>query len=303
MWSRSRVWKPCSGPTFAEAEPTPIANNRAAKVIQGSGLESGPCYLPDNNTWRINKRPVKSAIALWLTFLAGFVDIAGAITNYDIFSAHMTGTTVRLGEHLVQRHWNALGITGLVLASFVAGSLVGRILIEAAARASFRSVAAITLGCETVLLIIGMLLVPPRPETSLDAVAPPLLMLAAAMGFQTATLTRVGPLTVHTTFVTGMINKLCQLLSHWIFRTYDLYHLEKQYELDLREARRKTARQARFIFSIWLLYVIGAICGTDAALHWRWRSFLVPVCMLLVAISADLIQPLSIEEEREQSER
>jgi hypothetical protein len=27
------------------------------------------------------------------------------------------------------------------------------------------------------------------------------------MGTQTATLTRIGPLTIHTTFVTGMLNK------------------------------------------------------------------------------------------------
>lgn len=252
-----------------------------------------------------NKRRTKSAIALWLTFVAGFVDIAGAITIYDIFSAHMTGTTVRLGEHLVQRDWNALGITGLVLAAFVVGSLVGRIMVEAGARARFRSIAAITLGCETALLLCGMVFVPPRPEIPFAAVALPLLMLAAAMGFQTATLTRIGPLTVHTTFVTGMINKLSQLLSHWMFRTYDLVHvhLDTQREHELREARRHTAHQARFIFSIWLLYVIGAICGTYAALHWHGRSFLVPACMLLVAISTDLIQPLSIEEEREQSER
>lgn len=215
----------------------------------------------------------------------------------------MTGTTVRLGEHLVQRDWNALGITGLVLAAFVAGSLVGRILIEAAARARFRSIAAITLACETVLLICGMLFVPPRPETSFGAVALPLLMLAAAMGFQTATLTRVGPLTVHTTFVTGMLNKLCQLLSHWIFRTYDLFHAGNARGQQLREARRHTAGEARFIFAIWLLYVTGAFCGTYGALHWHWRAFLVPSCMLLIAIATDFVKPLSIEEEREQSER
>ena len=248
-------------------------------------------------------RPVKSGVALWLTFIAGFVDIAGAITIYDIFSAHVTGTTVRLGEHLVQRDWNALGITGLVLTAFVVGSLVGRILIEAAARAHFRSIAAITLGCEPVLLAGAMVFVPPRPEIPFGAVALPLLMLAAAMGFQTATLTRIGALTVHTTFVTGMINKLSQLLSHWMFRTYDLFHANKQRQTELRQARQQTAREARFIFSIWLLYVIGAICGTYGALHWHRHSFLVPAFMLLVAISTDLVQPLSIEEEREQSER
>ena len=258
--------------------------------------------MPANDNPKANRRPIKSAVALWLTFIAGFVDIAGAITIYHIFSAHMTGTTVRLGEHLVQRDWNALGITGLVLAAFVAGSLVGRILIEAAARAHFRSIAAITLGCETVLLLCGMMVAPPRPEIPFGAVALPLLMLAAAMGFQTATLTRVGALTVHTTFVTGMINKLSQLLSHWVFRTYDLFHADKR-QHELREARRHTAREARFIFSIWLLYVIGAIGGTYGAVHWHRYTFLVPAGMLLAAIGTDLIQPLSIEEEREQSER
>ena len=259
--------------------------------------------MPANDNATVEKRPIKAAVALWLTFIAGFVDIAGAITIYDIFSAHMTGTTVRLGEHLVQRDWNALAITGLVLTAFVMGSLVGRILIEAAARARFRSIAAITLACEAVLLLCGMMFTPPRPEIAFSAVAPPLLTLAAAMGFQTATLTRVGPLTVHTTFVTGMINKLSQLVSHWMFRTYDLARAERQRARELRDARLHAAREARFIFSIWLLYVIGAICGIYGALHWHRRSFLVPACMLLVAIGTDLIHPLSIEEEREQSER
>lgn len=259
--------------------------------------------MPRDDAPNPKKRPVKSAIALWLTFVAGFVDIAGAITVYDIFSAHMTGTTVRLGEHLVQHDWNALGITGLVLAAFVVGSLVGRILIEAAARARFRSIAAITLGCETVLLVCGMLFIPPRPEIPFNVVALPLLMLAAAMGFQTATLTRIGPLTVHTTFVTGMLNKLSQLLSHWFFRTYDLFHANPERDQDLRQARRHTALQARFIFSIWLLYVTGAVCGTYGALQWHWHAFLVPACMLVVAIATDLVKPLSIEEERDQSER
>lgn len=259
--------------------------------------------MPATDNPNATGRPIKSAVALWLTFIAGFVDIAGAITIYDIFSAHMTGTTVRLGKHLVQRDWNALGITALVLASFVGGSLVGRILIEAAARARFRSIAAITLGCETVLLLCGMVFVPPRPEIPFATVALPLLLLAAAMGFQTATLTRIGPLTIHTTFVTGMINKLSQLLSHWIFRSYDLIHADKQGQHELRDANRHTADEARFIFSIWLLYAIGATCGTYAALDWNRHAFLVPACMLLIPIGTDLVQPLSIEEEREQSER
>lgn len=259
--------------------------------------------MPARYNSKSGKRGTKSAVALWLTFIAGFVDIAGAVTIYDIFSAHMTGTTVRLGEHLVQRNWNALSITGLVLAAFVVGSLLGRILVEAAARAHFRSIAAITLGCETLLLACGVAFAPARPEIHFQSVALPLSMLASAMGFQTATLTRVGPLTVHTTFVTGMLNKLSQLLSHWLFRTYDLFRRDRETGQNLRESRNAIAHQAEFVFSIWLSYVVGAVCGTYGALHWSQYSFLLPACMLLLVIGTDLVRPLSIEEEREQSER
>ncbi len=259
--------------------------------------------MAEVNNPRWDKRRIKSSIALWLTFIAGFVDIAGVITIYDIFSAHMTGTTVRLGEHLVQRDWKALGITAIVLASFVAGSLLGRVLIEMAARAGFRSVASVTLSCEAALLLCAIAFIPAQKPSGFEATVKPLIMLAAAMGFQTATLTRVGPLTVHTTFVTGMLNKLSQLISHWIFRTYDIRHATEQHLQQVQASRQQIGKQARFIFSIWLLYVLGAVGGTAGAVRWQQRSFLIPFCMLLVAVGTDLGSPLSVEEEREQSER
>lgn len=244
----------------------------------------------------------KAATALWLTFIAGFVDIVGALTVYDIFSAHMTGTTVRLAQHLQQRDWMAAAIAGTVLGAFVAGSLVGRILIEAAARARLRSIAAVTLGTEAALLACVALGAPRLAPDRRGVVLGLLAMLGGAMGLQTATLTRIGPLTVHTTFVTGMLNKLAQLVSHWLFRTYDLWR-GRERAPELAAAREKAARQARFIFSIWLLYLAGAALGTFASGHLSSHAFWIPFFMLLIALAVDLNSPLSIEEERDQSER
>ena len=252
----------------------------------------------------LRRNPLKAAIALSLTFAAGFVDISGALTIYDIFAAHMTGTTVRMGQHLLHRNLHAAGLSAAVLLAFVIGSLIGRVAIEAASRRKFRNVASLTVFLEACLLFAVIWLAPATLAAGdKDADIFLMAMLAVAMGLQTATLTRIGPLTVHTTFVTGMINKFCQLVSHWFFRSYDLIFASGAKGDQLRESRRLIGRQVAFIFSIWLLYFAGACCGTWLSKLLRFHAFNVPFCILLLVIAVDLTHPLSIEEEREQSDR
>jgi uncharacterized membrane protein YoaK (UPF0700 family) len=255
---------------------------------------------------RIPHKRTKSIAALALTFVAGFVDIAGLITVYDVFTAHMTGTTVRLGEHLLQRDWRQAAITGVVVAAFVLGSVIGRVIIEIGSRSRIRSIGSITLAIEVALLAgviaMGMHAVGFRPQ-SLIAVCSLLALLAGAMGLQTATVTRIGALTVHTTFVTGMLNKLAQLLSHFLFRSYDLRRIGSSAETGLREQRHNISRQARFLFFIWLFYLAGAFSGTWFTERFRFASLIVPCCILVVVIAVDQARPLSIEEEKDQSER
>jgi len=64
------------------------------------------------------RKAFKSAIALFLTFAAGYVDIVGLLTVYRMFTAHMTGTTVHLGEQIIQRNWKAAMIAPRLSQSF-----------------------------------------------------------------------------------------------------------------------------------------------------------------------------------------
>ena len=57
------------------------------------------------------------------------------------------------------------------------------------------------------------------------------------MGLQTATLTRIGPLTIHTTFVTGMLNKFAQLLAHGMYHAYDLLRARSDRQTDSQKSR------------------------------------------------------------------
>src|SRR6185437_1696245 len=197
-----------------------------------------------------------------------YVDIVGALTVYDIFTAHMTGTTVHLGQQLIQHNWKAAIIGCTVLATFVFGSIVGRVIIEIGSRYSIQRIGSFTLTLVLVLLAavipFGRHVLSPQPFHTAPLVLLCLLLatLAVAMGLQTATLTRVGALTVHTTFVTGMLNKLAQLISHYIFHTFDLRHgAVGTHTLELLDQRSRISREAGFIFSIWLLYLAGAAGG------------------------------------------
>jgi uncharacterized membrane protein YoaK (UPF0700 family) len=268
-----------------------------------------------NNTERRDQvrtarhRRSKSAIALVLTFIAGFVDIAGLFTIYDVFTAHMSGNTVRLGEHLLQRNWTGALITAAVLGAFVFGSIVGRIIIEIGARASIRSIASASLAIEAVLFITVVVLGAHTPrklgdiKDSLPAVILLLALLAIGMGLQTATVTRIGALTVHTTFVTGMLNKLAQLISHWLFHSYDLRCVDASQLAAIRAHRRHVAQQTLFMFAIWFCYLAGAFCGTWATYSWGLKALFVASCLLLATIVVDQLRPLSLEEERDRPER
>lgn len=247
----------------------------------------------------------KATIALLLTFAAGIVDIVGYITLYHSFVSHMTGNTVHLGSQLVTGNWAQSAKAATVIASFVVGSVIGRAVIETGARRRNRAIATITLLLEAVLILLATWLYPvlpgnPQPP-GLGRLCVLLALLAGAMGMQTATLTRIGPLTIHTTFVTGMLNKLAQSLSQWFFWIYDSRGQNASAAQILRSSGQQAAfRNARLMAAIWITYMFGSVAGTWMNSQWKIASLYVPVLILVVSAATDQVQPLSIEEEKEQ---
>jgi uncharacterized membrane protein YoaK (UPF0700 family) len=247
---------------------------------------------------------VKVAMALLLTFVAGFVDIVGYIAVYHLFTANMTGTTVHLGHDLVIGQHVAAIIALSILGAFVLGSVGGRALIEVGARCHVRSIASIAIAVE-LALVLGFIAVfnnLSAAEKSPTDICVLLIFLATAMGIQTATLTRIGPLTVHTTFVTGMLNKLSQLISHAIFRSFDLIRADEQSETRLRVMRKQHTQEAIFVFFIWFTYFIAAVAGAIFYSSRGVRVMYLPCTLLGIAMIVDQFQPLSLQEERDQME-
>lgn len=252
----------------------------------------------------------KLIVALLLTFASGLVDIVGYVGIFHFFTAHLTGATVQLGKALADRSWVDVRAAVVIITAFVAGSLFGRAVIEAASRKRILRIASFTLAIEAAMLAILTATAQPtfRQATplslngALNGVYWGLAILAGAMGIQTATLTGIGPLTVHTTFVTGMINKTAQLVSHIAFRTYDLVR-SKSRDIGARRERNQDIMQALFLSAIWCFYVGGAAFGAWSYRFLGMRSLFIAVGLLAVGIATDLFWPLAIKEEKEQSER
>lgn len=249
----------------------------------------------------------KMVVALLLTFASGIVDIIGYLGIFHFFTAHLTGTTVHLGDSLVNHDWTNVVSAGVIVGMFVIGSLVGRVIIEAASRKRVRKVATITLAMEAAILSGLAIAVDKLGTPRVHASRPVelfvcLAVLAAAMGLQTATLTGIGPLTVHTTFVTGMLNKFAQLVAHIAFRTYDLVRSKGRDAAALR-SRKHDTKAAVFLFLIWVFYVAGAAFGTWSYELLGLRGLFFAVGLIGVGIATDQFHPLSVREEKEQSER
>lgn len=245
----------------------------------------------------------KATVALLLTFVAGSVDVAGYLILYHVFTAHVSGDTAHLGLDLPAFKWHDAAAAAIVIASFFAGSMIARSVIEIGGRRHLRRVASITLGIETAILLAFILVGGQETQRGHAVVLWWLAGLACAMGIQTGTLTKVGPLTVHTTFVTGMLNKLAQLLSHVLFETYHLHFARGEERRSYLLRRHAFGKQALFIFAIWLFYLVGGVCGTILTVFFHIRALYVPVCLLFAAIVTDWMQPLSVQEEKDQSER
>lgn len=244
-------------------------------------------------------RTSKYAVALILTYAAAFVDIVGFLSVYRLFTAHMTGTTVHFADNLVDYDWPAALAAALVVAAFLAGSIIGRLLLELGARAGVRRIASHAFAIEAVLVACAL-----PAHTTLGPAARtyvPLMLLSAAMGMQTAALTRIGPLTIHTTFVTGMLNRFAQLVPSLLFRRHDLRDTDNlEQRSSLKEKIKAEKHEAHFILGIWFLYVAGAGTGAMLARHWHLKALYLPCALLIAAIAADQVHPLSLEEEKQQ---
>lgn len=222
--------------------------------------------------------------------------MVGFLVFWSVFTSHMTGNTAHLGMALVQRHWLDLAKSGLMIPIFLLGSLIGRCVIEYCTRRQLRRAASLVLLIEAIAISEVLWLNASGPSDRSSWIS--LFLLSLSMGLQTAALTRVGPLTVHTTFVTGMLNSLAQRLSIAIFWIVDAAKNQRT----LRDFWNSRAiRQSNLLIAVWFAYLIGATLGAILTFRWHTAALFLALGLVFASICIDQLTPLAIAEEQEEA--
>ncbi len=218
------------------------------------------------------------SVAAGLSFVAGFVDTAGFIALFDLFTAHVTGNFVLIGAALV-RTGEGVAMKLLALPTFVLVVAATTVILRSSHRRLSR---AAILSIEAMLvcafMVAGLLASPLHDPNAPGALAAGLLGVTA-MAVQNAAARLIfdgmAPTTVMTGNVTQVVIDLC-----------DLARVESSQAANLR------ARLSRFLPGI-LAFAAGAIAG---AYGFAMASFW---CLLLpVIVLAGLSGLLKIGEER-----
>lgn len=238
--------------------------------------------------------------AFLLAWVAGFSDAIGFLVLQQLGASFMSGNSMATGAALGQMDWGSAFRYGFAIFSFILGITLG-ILVSAQVRHwGIRSFLAIISGLEALCLLAFLIIgsfafqhgaIPPSPAGIFYLC---IALLTLAMGLQTIVIQRVSGQSVHTTFVTGVLNNWTQALIHYLFWLHT-QATERHFRRALRESRQQTAfRHLLLLGGIWIWYVVGAICGSAFERHMALTALVFPLGVLAVLIAIDVFRPFSV---------
>lgn len=221
----------------------------------------------------------------WLAFVlatvAGIVDVAGYIALGGIFTAHVSGDTVKAADAVAHGAWPSALQHFAPLIFIVVGYLIGGTLVKLARTRRLPYWFSIGAVVEAIFLALFAIEHSRLAGSSLDYVPTGwslyglMACLACAMGIQNSLLRGVDDARVRTTFVTGMIVNFAHELLDWIFARF----------APARSGER--GEKAALFGSIWLCFAIGGAVGGFLQVIHGSVVFLIPaVAMTALALYA-----------------
>ena len=173
----------------------------------------------------------------------------------------MTGNVVLLGVALGQGRADDAARSIFVLAVFILGVALGVRLGSAVAPIDWARLSARLIGLEKIALLLFALGWTFLPRTNEAGVYALLVLLAAAMGLQTAALAKLGAPGVGTTAITGTITALVTGLV----------------SLAVPDSGETSSSRLRFQAGVLALYCLGAAINGFLLINLPWLAGCVPI--------------------------
>ena len=201
-------------------------------------------------------RPSIAWLSLGLAFVGEYEDAASFVLA-GTFTGHITGAFVLAAISVASHDWPTFSLRLMGIALFLAGILLSTILEHFAARAPSEVLLPWVMGTEIVLILASYVAL-----TSHVAIRIGLFVscMSLALGLQNGAWRSAGGISVHTTYLTGMVTDLVTSAA---------------------ERRRPADPKVSILFSIWAAFVFGAGIGAAMVLRFEALGTLGAVPLLL----------------------
>jgi uncharacterized membrane protein YoaK (UPF0700 family) len=196
---------------------------------------------------------------------AGSVDAISYLLWTQVFVANMTGNTVLFAISLLQHQLGKAALRGGLIAAFLAGVVISRLLAKTAGQKVTRSQRVAVLVVQAIVLLLLAWKGAAADTRFL------LVLLAVILGVQNAAFRYIGGFHLNTTFITGDLELLGEAI------------------VDPQNPRTKVSA---FLLS-WVGYAGGALLGALGAEVIPQSAFIVPAVLTLASVAAVALLPES----------
>ena len=206
----------------------------------------------------------KEWLSFSLAFVGGFGDAAGFVLA-KTFTGHITGNLVLAAVSMTAADWRTTAARLLAVVFFLAGILLSVFFVRLLATRLWPSPLTAAFAAELILIISGSLALMSHATIGIEIFV---LCLSLALGLQNGAFRRAGGISVHTTYLTGMITGLMVTEAENFFST----------------ARTPAAHNLSvgLLYAIWVSFFLGAATGATLVFHFKEVGMLGLALVLLI---------------------
>ena len=202
-------------------------------------------------------------LSLGLAFVGGYGDAASFVLA-KTFTGHVTGNLVLAAIAVAAHDWRATLAPLSAIVTFLIGIVLSVLIVRPLKTWSSWPLLPTVMGIEVILLVAASLAL-----SSGLAQGVGIFVIFLALGLQNGAFRRVGGISVHTTYLTGMITSLISTEAE--------QYTSEEVPHDVRAHDPKI----ELLCVIWIAFVVGAGTGAALVLHFGALGMLGAALLLI----------------------
>ena len=207
-------------------------------------------------------------LSLGLAFVGGYGDAASFVLA-KTFTGHVTGNLVLAAIAVAARDWRATLAPLSAIITFLIGILLSVLIVRPLKTWSSLPLLPTVMGIEVILLVAASLALSSGLPHGVGIFV---IFLSLALGLQNGAFRRVGGISVHTTYLTGMITSLISTEA-------------EQFASEVVAPVVSTPDpKISLLCGIWIAFVLGAGTGAAMVMHFKTPGMLGAALLLILLV-------------------